>query len=163
MLSGRTGILCSLPEWRGEGTAGGGGHCFLGAGGCLTGVGATGGITGCESGDEECDGGGESSMRGIGASMGGSTGTLAGARVGRFMGLSHLGNCTSENLACAAVKRTLLGEHINKKLASLPGATPKYTISSDLGARLSARRSAGRKTYAVQPKMRKWSTRGCLL
>ena len=64
MLSRQNGILQSLPEWwEADGTAGGGGHCFLGAGGCLTGVGATGSITGCESGDEGHDGGGESSTR----------------------------------------------------------------------------------------------------
>ena len=38
----------------------------------------------------------------------------------------YLGNCTSENSACTVVKRTLLGEHINQKLALLLGATPKY-------------------------------------
>ena len=116
----------------------GGGHCFLGAGGCLTGVGAAGGITGCESGDEEHDGGGESSTSGIGASMGSSTGMSVGTHVDLLVGLSHLGNCASENSACAAVKRTLLGECMNKKLPSLPGATPRYTISSNLGASLSA-------------------------
>ena len=164
MLSGRTGILRSRPERRGAGgTAGGGGRCFLGAGGCLTGVGATGGVMGPGSGDEGRDGGGESSTSGIGASMGGSAGISAGTRCDRFMGLSHLGNCASENSACAAVKRTLLGERMNKKLASLPGATPRYTISSDFGASLFVRTSGGRKTYAAQPKTRKWSIRGCLL
>ena len=120
MLSGRTGILHSLPEQRGASrTAGGGGHCFLGAGGCLTGVGAAGGITGCGSRDEECDGGGEFSMSGIGASMGCSAGMLAGIHVGHFAGLSHFGNCASKNSACAAVKRTLLGEHETTQKASV--------------------------------------------
>ena len=80
-----------------------------------------------------------------------------------FTGLSHLGNFASENSACAAVKRTLWGEHMNKKLASLPDATPKYTISSHLGASLLAQTSAGRKTYVAQPKTCKWSIQGCLL
>ena len=102
-------------------------------------------------------------MSGIGASMGCSVGKSVGTCVGCLTGLSHLGNCASENLACVAVKRTLLGERMNKKLASLPGATPRYTISSDLGASLSALTLVGRKTYAAQPKTRKWSTRGCLL
>ena len=115
------------------------------------------------SGDEGRDGGGESSTSGIGASMGCSAGMSAGTLVGHSMGLSHLGNCASENSACMVVKRMLLGEHINRKLASLPGVTPRYTISSDLGASVSAHTSAGRKTYAVQPKMRKWSIQGCLL
>ena len=102
------------------------GCCFLGEGGNLTGIGATGGVTGHESRDEGRDGGGETSTRGSAASMGGSTGSLAGTCVDRLTGLSHLGNCASKNSPCAAVKRTLLGEHINKKLASLPGATPKH-------------------------------------
>ena len=110
------------------------------------GVGTAGGITGHESGDKGRDGGGESSTSGIGASMGSSTGVSVGTRVGLFTGLSHLGNCASENSACTAVKRTLWGERINKKLASLLGATSKYTISSDLGASLLARMSARRKT-----------------
>ena len=117
------------------------------------GVGATGSITGHEFGDEGHNGGGESSMGGMGASMGGSTGMSVGTHAGLLTGLSHLGKCTSENSACAAVKRTLLEECMNKKFASLPGATPRYTISSDLGASLSARTSAGRKTYAAQPNM----------
>ena len=79
------------------------------------GVGAAGGVTGRESGDGERDGGGESSTSGIGASMGGSTGISAGTRVDRFMGLSHLGKCASENSACAAVKRTLLGERMKDR------------------------------------------------
>ena len=136
--------------------AGGGGCCFLGAGGCLMGVGAAGDITGHESGDEGRDGGGESSTSDNSASIGSSTGMLATTRVGHFTGLSHLGNCASENSACAAVKRTLWRECIKRNLASLPGATPKYTISSDLGASLLARMSARRKTYAAQPKTRKW-------
>ena len=127
------------------------------------GVEAAGSVTGCESGDGEHDGGGESSTRGIGASMGGSAGTSAGTHVDCFTGLSHLGNCTSENLACTAVKRMLLGERMNKKLASLPGATSKYTISSDFGASLFAQMSEGRKTYAVQPKTHKWLIQGCFL
>ena len=102
------------------------------------GVGAASGVIGRETGNEGRDGGGESSMSGIGASMGCSTGTLAGTCAGHLTGLSHLGNCTSENSACMAVKRTLLGECMNRKLASLPGATPRYTISSNLGASLSA-------------------------
>ena len=158
MLSGRTGILHSQPEQQGVGgTAGGGGCYFLGASGCLTGVGATGGITGCKFGDEECDGGGEYSTGGIGASMGSSAGMSVGTHEGHFTGLSHVGNCTSEKSACVVVKRTLLGECMNRKFASLLGATPRYTISSDLGTSLSARMSIGRKTYAVHPNMRKWS------
>ena len=119
------------------GTASGGGHCFLGAGGCLMDVGAAGSITGHECRDKGCDGGGES-LRGIGASINNSTSMLAGTHVDHLIGLSHLGNCASENSACVVVKRTLLGECMNKKLASLPGATPKYTISSNFGASLSA-------------------------
>ena len=95
--------------------------------------------------------------------MGCSAGASAVTHAGRLMGLSHLGNCASENSACPVVKRMLLGECMNKKLASLPGATPKYTISSDLGASLSAQTSAGRKKYAAQPKTCKWSIQGCLL
>ena len=58
-----------------------------------------------------------------------------GTHVNLLTGLSHLGNYTSSNSACTMVKRMLLlGEHINKRLASLPGAIPKYTISFDLGA-----------------------------
>ena len=121
-----------------DGIVSGGGHCSLGADGCLTGIGAVGSITGCESGDDGHDGEGESSMRGIGASMGSSTETSAGTHVDLLTSLSHLGNCASENLACIAVKRTLLGECMNRKLALLPGATSKYTISSNLGASLFA-------------------------
>ena len=102
------------------------------------GVGAAGGVTGCGSGDEGCNGGGESSTRGTGASMGDSPGTSVGTHVDLLMGLLHLGNCTSENSAYVAVKRTLLGEPMNKKLASLPDATPKYIISSGLGVSFSA-------------------------
>ena len=100
---------------------------YIRAGGCLMGVGATGGITGCESRDEGHVEGGESSTRGTGASMGGSAGMSVGIHVDHLTGLSHLGNCASENSACTVVKRTLLGECMNRKLASLPGATPRYT------------------------------------
>ena len=99
---------------------------------------ATGGITGHESGDVGHDGGGEPPTGGIGASMGNSAGVLAGTHVDHFVGLLHLGNCTSENSARAVVKRTLLGECMNKKLALLLGATPRYTISSKLWASLFA-------------------------
>ena len=91
------------------------------------GVGAAGSIIECKFRDEGHDRGGESSIRGTGASMGGSAGMSVGTHVDLLMGLSHLGNCTSENLVCAAVTRTLLGEHINKKLALFPGAIPRYS------------------------------------
>ena len=110
-----------------------------------------------------CGGGGESSTISIGASMGCSAGMSVGTRVGHFTGLSHFRNCTSKNSACMVVKRTLWGERMNKKLALLPGATPRYTISSDLGVSLLAQMSTGRKPYAAQPKTRKWSIQGCLL
>ena len=55
---------------------------------------------------------------------------LAGACVDLLTGLLHLGHCAFSNEACTAVKRMLLGEYMNKKLASFPGATPKYTSNS---------------------------------
>ena len=130
MLFGWTEVLRSQPEWQGAGrTAGGGGCCFLGAGGCLTGLGATGSIIGCESGDEVCDGGGESLTRGTGASMAGSTGMLVGTHVDHLKDLSHVGNCTSKNSACAVVKRTLLGECMNKHHCQVPHPSiPKVPI-----------------------------------
>ena len=67
-----------------------------------------------------------------------STGTSAGTHVDLLIGLSHFGNCASSNSAHAAVKRTLLGECMNRKLALLPGATPSYTISPNLGVNLLA-------------------------
>ena len=89
--------------------------------------------------------------------MGGSAGMSVGTPVDLF-GLSHLGNCASSNKVCTVVKRTLFGECMDEKLTSLPGATPKYTISSDLWASLSAHTLDGRKMYAVQPKTHKWLT-----
>ena len=97
-------------------------------------------------------------MRGIGASMGSSTGMSAGTHVDLLTSLLHLGNCASENSACTAVKRTLLGECMNRKLALLLGATSKYTISSNLGASLFAWTSDRRKTYAAHPNTCKWLT-----
>ena len=42
--------------------------------------------------------------------------------------------CDSLKSVCAEVKRMLLGDHMNRKFELFPGATPKYTMSSDLGA-----------------------------
>ena len=41
------------------------------------------------------------------------------------------------------VKRTLLGDHMNRKFELFSGATPKYTMSSDLGAILLVLMSSG--------------------
>ena len=41
------------------------------------------------------------------------------------------------------VKRTLLRDHMYRKFELFPGATPKYTMSSDLGAILLVLASSG--------------------
>ena len=43
----------------------------------------------------------------------------------------------------AEVKRTLLGDHMNRKFEVFPGAIPKYIMSSDLGAILLVLMSSG--------------------
>ena len=62
------------------------------------------------------------------------------------------GKQASSNSTCADVNKTLLGDLMNRKFDLFPGATPMYTINSDLGAILLARTSSGRCTYAVHPK-----------
>ena len=62
--------------------------------------------------------------------------------------------------ACADVNKTLLEDLITRKLDSFSGATPMYTISSDLGAILLACTFSGRCTYAVHPKIHRCAMSG---
>ena len=68
------------------------------------------------------------------------------------VGFAQWGKWTSLKSTCVDVNRTLLGDLMNRKFDLFPGATPMYTISSDLGAILLACISSGRCMYAVHPK-----------
>ena len=74
------------------------------------------------------------------------------------VGFAQRGKWASSNSACADVNKTLLGDLMNRNFDLFPGATPMYTISSDLGAILLACTSSGRCTYAVHPKMCRCAT-----
>ena len=69
-----------------------------------------------------------------------------------WVGFVQQGKWASSNSAYADVNKTLLENLMNRKFDSFPGATPRYTISSDLGAILLACTSSGRCMYAVHPK-----------
>ena len=65
------------------------------------------------------------------------------------------------NSTCVDVNRTLLKDLMNRKFDLFPGATPMYTISSDLGAILLACTSSGRCIYAVHPKTCRCAMSSC--
>ena len=88
--------------------------------------------------------------------MGGATCAVGCVQVG----FAQREKQASLNSACADVNKTLLGDLMNRKFDSFPGATPIYTISSDLGAILLARTSSGRCMYAVHPKTHRCAMSG---
>ena len=77
-----------------------------------------------------------------------------------WVGFTQWRKWASSNSACADVNRTLLGDLMNRKLDLFPGATPIYTISSDLEPILLAHTSSGRCIYAVHPKMHRCAMSG---
>ena len=77
-----------------------------------------------------------------------------------WVGFAQWGKWASLKSACADVNRTLLGDLMNKKFDLFPGATPMYTISSDLGTILLAYTSSRRCTYVVHPKTCRYAMSG---
>ena len=71
------------------------------------------------------------------------------------------GKQASSNSTCVDVNRALLKDLMNRKFDLFPGATPMYTISSDLGAILLACTSSGRCIYAVHPKTCRCAMSSC--
>ena len=88
--------------------------------------------------------------------MGGVTCAVGCVRVD----FAQQGKWASSNSTYADVNKTLLGDLMNRKFELFPGATPMYTISSDLGAILLACTSSGRCMYAVHPKMHRCAMSG---
>ena len=77
-----------------------------------------------------------------------------------WVGFAQRGKQALSNSICVDVNRTFLGDLMNRKLDLFPGATPMYTISSDLGAILLAHTSSGRCTYVVHPKTHRCAMSG---